>query len=193
MARPLNASMVVALGFLTLSALLAPLAGASQAPGSTPLAAVSIPLYGRASGPAGWGWAASNVSNNLNITVHQGDVITFHLYSADSMDHELVIDLDNSHTLTTGDKNSTVFNSPTSATDFVFTASSAGTFAFFCYLHGYATQHGTLKVEAAQATPSGDNTLLIVGGVIVVVIIVGAAAFMMRRGKAKPPQQPPQP
>jgi hypothetical protein len=109
------------------------------------------------------------------------------------MDHELVIDLDNSHTLTTGDKNSTVFNSPTSATDFVFTASSAGTFAFFCYLHGYATQHGTLKVEAATATPSGDNTLLIVGGVIVVVIIVGAAAFMMRRGKAKPPQQPPQP
>jgi plastocyanin len=193
MERPLKASMVVALGFLTLSALLAPLAGASQAPGATPLAAVSIPLYGRASSPAGWGWAASNVSNNLNITVHQGDVITFHLYSADSMDHELVIDLDNSHTLNTGDKNSTVFNSPTTATDFVFTASSAGTFAFFCYLHGYATQHGTLHVEAAPVAPSGDNMLLIVGGVIVVVIIVGAAAFMMRRGKAKPPQQPPQP
>src|SRR5919201_754894 len=97
------------------------------------------------------------------------------------MDDELVIDLDNSHTLTTGDKNSTVFNSTTSATDFVFTASSAGTFAFFCYLHGYATQHGTLKVEAATATPSGDNTLLIVGGVIVVVIIVGAAPATLER------------
>jgi hypothetical protein len=125
--------------------------------------------------------------------VQKGDVITFHLRSNDSMAHELVIDLDNSHSITTGDNVSPQFSSVTTATDFVYTASTAGTFAFFCGLHGYSAQHGTLVTQGTSTgpPPSGDNTPLIVGGVLVAVVVVAAVAFvMMRRRKPKVPPQP---
>jgi hypothetical protein len=125
--------------------------------------------------------------------VQQGDVITFHLYSNDSMLHELVIDLDNTHSITGVDKVSPQFSSRTTATDFVYTASTAGTFAFFCGLHGYTAQHGTLVTQGTSGppAPSGDSTPLIIGGVLVVVVVVAAAAFLMMRGRK--PKVPPQP
>jgi hypothetical protein len=109
------------------------------------------------------------------------------------MPHELVIDLDNTHSITAADQVSPQFSSRTTATDFVYTASTAGTFAFFCGIHQYAAQHGTLVTQGTSTgpPPSGDSTPLIIGGVIVVVVVVAAAAFLMMRGRK--PKVPPQP
>ena len=194
MNRPMKSTMILAIGLLFgLSALAASLAQASPAPAPAATRALSISLYGSFAGPAGWGWTPNNISNSLTITVQQGDVITFHLYSNDTMTHELVIDLDNSHTITSADQVSPQFLSRTTATDFAYTASTAGTFAFFCGLHGYNAQHGTLVTQGTPTppAPSGDSTPLIIGGVIVVVVVVAAAAFLMMRGKK--PKAPPQP
>ena len=157
-----------------------------------PAKAVTVTLYASLAAPAGWGWATGNVTEpGPALHVNQGDVITFQLFARDSVSHMLVIDLDNSQTQTAGDKNSTSFTSPTVATTFVFNATTAGTFNYFCGIHGYSMQHGQLVVQAPPAAPAADNTLLIVGGVVVLVVIVAAAAgIMMRRKKPKPPMQP---
>jgi hypothetical protein len=194
MTRTIKSTLILAIGFLlSVSALAASLAQASPAAGPVPLRALSIPLYANLAGPAGWGWTPNNISNSVTITVQQGDVITFHLYSNDSMPHELVIDLDNTHSITAADQVSPQFSSRTTATDFVYTASTAGTFAFFCGIHQYAAQHGTLVTQGTSTgpPPSGDSTPLIIGGVIVVVVVVAAAAFLMMRGRK--PKVPPQP
>jgi hypothetical protein len=189
MSRHSTTAFVLGLGLLVMAWSVVSLAQASPAAGPSPSKNLAIPLYGSMANPAGWGWTRNNISNSLTITVQKDDVITFQLYSNDSQPHELVIDLDNSHTLNTGDKNSTTFSSPTTATSFAYTASTAGTFAFFCNVHGYTAQHGTLVVQS----PASDNTMLIIGGVVAVVVIVAAAgAVMMRRRKPKQPQ-PPQP
>jgi hypothetical protein len=191
----MNSKLILAIVFLlSISALAASMARASPAAGPIPARALSIPLYANLASPAGWGWTPNNISNSVTITVQQGDVITFHLYSNDSMPHQLVIDLDDNHVVTGPDKVSPQFTSKTTATDFVYTASTAGTHAFFCGLHGYDAQHGTLVTQGISTgppPPSGDSTPLIIGGVIVVVVVVAAAAFlMMRRKKPKVPPQP---
>ena len=193
MTRVTKTLLLVALGLaLAASALAIPLSGTTSSNGPTPAAALTITLYASFTPPTGWGTTPANISNNLNLTVTQGDVITFHLISNDApMAHELIIDLDNSHTNNTGDAFSPQFNS-TTATSWTYTASRLGRFAFFCGIHGWAAQRGTLVVNAAPApTPPSGNTLLIVGGVIVVVVIVAVAgAMMMRRKKPKTPNEP---
>ncbi len=194
MTRPIYSTIILATVFvLSLSTVAASSARASPAVGLAAARSLSIPLYANLASPAGWGWTPNNISNSVTITVQQGDVITFHLYSNDSMLHELVIDLDNTHSITGVDKVSPQFSSRTTATDFVYTASTAGTFAFFCGLHGYTAQHGTLVTQGTSGppAPSGDSTPLIIGGVLVVVVVVAAAAFLMMRGKK--PKVPPQP
>ena len=97
------------------------------------------------------------------------------------------IDLNNNQVQDTPDQASTQFSSPTTATDFTFTASTAGTFNYFCGVHGYAAQHGSLVVQSAGGGPAADNTVLIIGGVVIVIAIVAvAAAVMMRRKKPGP-------
>jgi len=81
-------------------------------------------------------------------------VITFQLFSNDSVTHELIIDLDNSHTNNTGDAFSAQFSSKTTATVFMYTANTVGTFAYFCGIHGYAVQHGQLVVNGPPSGPS---------------------------------------
>ena len=171
--------MIVALAPATLSA------GATPSPGPSAASARSITLYGSYQNPAGWGWTPSNISNGLTLTVNKDDVITFHLYANDSMDHQLLIDLDNSHSNTTGDAWSRMLRSNTTAKDWQYTASTAGTFVFFCNVHGYAAQHGMLAVQTPSSGGGGtsmDMTTLAIGGIIIVVAIVAVvAAVLMRR------------
>src|SRR5207245_1739462 len=73
--------------------------------GDRPAAALSITLYGSFSSPAGWGWAATNITEpGPTLTVHQGDVITFHLFAHDAPTSRiLVIDLNNNQVNDAGD------------------------------------------------------------------------------------------
>src|SRR2546427_9637133 len=132
-------------------------AGATPSPGSRPAAAGSIPLYGSSQTPAGWGWTPSTISNSLTLTVHKDDVITFHLYANDSMMHQLLIDLDNSHSNTTGDSWSPMFSNKTTAKDWQYTASTAGTFCLFCNVPRYAAQHGTPVVQPPSTRGGGKK------------------------------------
>lgn len=156
-----------------------------------PAAALSITLYSSFSAPAGWGWAATNITEpGPTLTVHQGDVITFHLFAHDApTGHILVIDLNNNQINDAGDQASATFSSATAATNFTFTASTAGTFNYFCGVHGYAAQHGSLVVQSTGgggggATSGGIDTTLLIGGVVIIVAIVAVvAAIVMRRKK----------
>jgi len=134
----------------------APLSRAAPSVGPSPAGAVTIPLYGSFAAPAGWGWTANNITEpGPTLTVRQGDVITFQLFSNDTMLHQLIIDLDNSHNQTPGDQLSVAFSSKTTATVFTYTATTVGTFAYFCNIHGYNAQHGQLVVNGPPSAPSG--------------------------------------
>jgi heme/copper-type cytochrome/quinol oxidase subunit 2 len=193
MTRFLKTMLLVALGLAVVASTFAvPLAGAAPQIGPAPGAAKTITLYASFNPPTGWGLTPTSITEpGPMLTVDQGDVITFQLYSNDTMTHQLIVDLDNSHTNSTGDGYSPLFASKTTATVWTYTANTAGTFAYFCGYHGYASQHGTIVVTAAPPPPPADNTLLIVGGVVVLVVIVGvaAAAMRMRRKKPGPPGQ----
>ena len=169
----------------------APVAAASAPGVSNPTGAVPITLYGSFSAPAGWGWAATNITEpGPTLTVQQGDVITFHLYAHDApTGHILVIDLNNNQIQDGTDQASASFSSASTATDFTFTASTAGTFNYFCGVHGYAAQHGSLVVQptgggGGGGTGGGIDTTLLIGGVVIIVAIVAVvAAIVMRRKK----------
>src|SRR3989475_9072688 len=159
----------------------APVAAASAPGVSNPAGAVSITLYGSFSAPAGWGWAVTNIANpGPPLTVHQNDVIPFPLFSHDAMSHLLVIDLDNSMTQNAGDQSSVSFTSGTVATNFPFTAATAGTFNYFCGIHPFTAMHGSLVVQptggGGGVTTGGRDTNRLTGGVGMVGRIVVAAA-----------------
>ncbi len=87
-----------------------------------------------------------------------------------------------------GDQFSRQFSSPTTATDFTYTADTAGTFNYFCGIHGYTAQHGSLVVQGTGGggggTAGGIDTTLLIGGVVIIVAIVAVvAAIVMRRKK----------
>jgi len=157
--------------------------------GETPAKAVSITLYASFSAPAGWGWAVTNITEpGPTLTVQQGDGITFHLFAHDATPHMLVIDLNNNQVQDAPDQASAQFSSATAATNFTFTASTAGTFNYFCGVHGYAAQHGSLVVQSTGGggggTSGGIDTTLLIGGVVIIVAIVAVvAAIVMRRKK----------
>src|SRR2546425_4867376 len=142
----------------------------ASAPGvSNPAGAVSITLYGSFSAPAGWGWAVTNITDpGPTLTVHQNDVITFHLFSHDAMSHLLVIDLDNSMTQNAGDQSSASFTSGTVATNFTFTAATAGTFKYFCGINPFTAMHGSPLSHPAGGggwANGGIGSNLLLGGV----------------------------
>ena len=146
---------LVALGLAVVAAAFsAPLSQATSSVRPSPTSAVTISLYGSFSGPAGWGWTPNNITEpGPTLTVRQGDVITFHLFANDSMTHQLIIDLDNSHTNNTGDAFSVPFSSKTTATIFTYTANTVGTFAYFCNIHTYNAQRGVLVVNGPPTAP----------------------------------------
>jgi plastocyanin len=190
MSRTAKTILFAALGLAVVAtAFAAPAVGATSAIGPHPEKAVTITLYASYTGPAGWGRGPNNITEpGPTLTVQQGDVVTFQLFANDSMAHQLIIDVDNSHSNNSGDGWSYQFSSKTTAATFTYTANTAGTLGYFCNVHGYTAQHGTFVVNAAPAppAPAGDNTLLIVGGVVVVVVVIGVAAAAMRMRKKKP-------
>src|SRR5438093_9683642 len=179
--------LLAALGLaIVASSLAAPALGAMSSIGPRPSKAAPITLYASFTAPAGWGQGPNNITEpGPTLTVQQGDAVTFQLFANDSTTHQLIIDVDNSHSNTSGDGWSYPFSSKTTAATFTYTANTAGTFAYFCNIHGYNIQRGTFVVNAAPA-PAGDNTLLIVGDVSVAVLVDRAAAAALRMCNEKP-------
>ena len=145
-------------------------------------------LYGSAeAGANGWGVTSTTIDQpGPTLTVDQGDTVTIDLVAADGEPHTFVVDYDLDGTADAGEPTSAQF-SGTQVLRYTFTADRAGTFRYFCSIHGAATMNGTFVVNAATTppTPSGDNTILIIGGVIIAVVIaVVAAAMLMRKKKA---------
>src|SRR5437879_6086184 len=134
--------LLAALGLaIVASGLAAPALGAMSSIGPRPSKAVTITLYGSFTAPAGWGQGPNSITEpGPTLTVQQGDVVTFQLYSNDTMAHQLIIDVDNSHSNTSGEGWSYQFSSKTTAATFTYTANTAGTFASFCNIHGYSVQ-----------------------------------------------------
>ncbi len=147
--------LLVALGLAVVAAAFsAPISRATSSVSPSPTSAVTIPLYGSFSAPAGWGWTPNNITEpGPTLTVRQGDVITFHLFSNDTVPHQLIIDLNNDHMNSTGDAFSVQFSSKTTATVFTYTASTVGTFPYFCGIHGYNVQRGQLVVNGPPSAP----------------------------------------
>lgn len=143
-------------------------------------------LYGSAeAGSNGWGLTAASITQpGPTLTVDEGDMVTIDLIAADDMPHTFVVDYDGDSMADTGEPKSPMF-SPSDVLRFTFQADRAGTFQYFCDLHGASLMNGTIVVQAAggPSTPAGDNTLLIIGGVLIVVVIAGVAAAMVLRKK----------
>ncbi len=115
----------------------------------------SFTLYGSFSG--GWGATSTSIASPgppLSVTV--GDVVTMTLYSQDSAPHTFNIDYDGGGAFgsTTGEPLSTQFLSPTIPTTYTFTASSTGTFSYWCTIHGGAmTGAWTTQAAPPSNTP----------------------------------------
>jgi len=161
-------------------------------PAVSPRAAITITLHGSAATPNGWGFASTNITQPGPVLrgIRVGDVLTFNMFAADSVAHNLTIDLNADGNWDLGEPGSSTFSSPTTAVTFTWTVDRSGIVQYVCGIHTGAVQRGNLEIQAADGSaPAGDNTLLIVGGVVAVVVIGGAAAFMMRR-KPKGPANP---
>src|SRR5438552_556090 len=115
MSRKTKTMLFAALGLVVVaSALVAPIVGAMSSIGPRPEKAVTITLYGSYTSPGGWGRGPNNITEpGPTLTVDQGDVVTFQLFANDSMAHQLIIDVDNSHSNHSGDGRSYPFSSKT--------------------------------------------------------------------------------
>ena len=143
-------------------------------------------LYGSAEAGSN-GWSLNNVSITQpgpTLTVDQGDMVTVDLIAADGMPHTFVVDYDNDSVADAGEPASAQF-AGSQVLRFAFTADRAGTFQYFCSIHGASSMRGTIVVRATggPTPPAGDNTVLIIGGVIIVVVIAAVAAAMVLRKK----------
>ena len=145
-------------------------------------------LYGSAtSGSNGWGFDEGSISQpGPTITVDQGTVVTFDLIAQDGASHSLVIDYNKNGTADSGEPVSPTF-SGSEILRWSFTADRAGTFQYFCGIHGANTMNGTLVVRGTGGTTPSGIPLVIIGGVIIVIAVVAvAAAVLMRRKKPGP-------
>lgn len=147
-------------------------------------ATVSINLYGSVS--TGWGQSSTSESTpGPTLTVNQGDVVTITLHSTDGVGHEFFIDLNGNGRPDTGEPTSGVFS--TTAT-LSFTASTAGTFRYYCYFHE-ASMYGTFTVTGSGSpAPTGGSTSssldpVVLGAIIVVVAAVAGVTLILLRRK----------
>ncbi len=147
----------------------------------------SFTLYG--SYTNGWGnsSATETTPSGPKLVVALGDTVSITLHSSDGVTHEFFIDFNGDFKPSAGEPTSAEFNTTTTVP--TFTASQAGTFFYYCFIHENSMK-GTFVVTSSSSTnPSGSgggsglggSTLLIVGIVVVVVVAAGVGIFVMRQ------------
>jgi len=120
---------------------------------ATQASTVYLHLYGDAGG--GWSFAPNAETRpGPTITVNQGDLVVLQLSSDDGYPHTFLIDYNNNGVADAGEPLSPTFTDLTGI-QFQFTANVAGTFTYFCTIHGKAAMSGTwiTTATAADTTP----------------------------------------
>ena len=119
------------------------------------------------------------------MTVAQGQTITITLFSTDGISHEFFVDLNGNGRLDPGEPTSPAFSSQVTIT---FTATTAGTFTYYCAFHP-TSMKGTFIVTLANGTSpaygmsGGGGSALLIGAVIAIIAGVAAATIFIARAK----------
>ncbi len=130
-----------------------PRGGAASVPDAS-AATRTFTLYGDTAD--GWGNTNTSVREpGPTLTVTEGDVVTIHLYSNDSVSHNWFIDFDGNGAPSTGEPSSPDFSSPTVAVDYTFTvpAGHVGTATYKCRFHPL-TMTGSIMIQAPLPAPT---------------------------------------
>src|SRR6266581_1244446 len=146
-------------------------------------ASVSIVLVGFAT----TGWNGST-NPNPTITVTQGDTVTITLSSGDTIIHRFLLDIDHDGVADTGDCTSvdpcsSAFPPSTSIT---FTATTQGTFTYYCTLHPTTMLGGFVvnpsSIVGGTVFPVDKLGLLApyIGFASIAAVIVLGAVYVMR-------------
>ncbi len=150
------------------------------------LAAPTFVLYGSATG--GWGATPTSISTpGPSLTVNQGQTVEVALVSQDNSTHQFFVSYDGHTTPSSGEPESTTFNSSLVPVFFTFTASQAGNFTYYCAYHP-SVMKGIFLVQATSSPP--DYTLY-AAIVVIIVIVAIVAVVVIRRKPRTPPAQPP--
>ena len=139
-----------------------------------PLANVDYDLYGDAG--TGWGHTAGGESiPGPTMTADEGDLVTMHLFSDDTLPHRWLLDYDGDGGVDSGEPVSSLF---TDSTTYSFTADVDGTFPYLCTVHP-GTMFGTWTTNAAAETHdvavtsvTTDRTTVTQGEPVVVTIVI---------------------
>ncbi|HEV8595913.1 MAG TPA: CARDB domain-containing protein [Thermoplasmata archaeon] len=108
-------------------------------------ATVDFDLFGSVA--QGWGLTQGSMTiPGPNVTVDEGDEVTIHLHSADSLPHKFYVDYDGDGSPDGGEPQSGFF---TDAETITFTADTPGDFTYFCSVHP-ATMFGSWTTVAGQ-------------------------------------------
>lgn len=156
------------------------------------LAAPTFVLYGSAA--AGWGTSPTDLHNpGPNLTVTQGQTVTFELVSQDGQEHTFFIDLNRNGAANVGEPQSPAFGgtSHPSVIDWSWTVNvTAGNYTYLCAIHTTAMQ-GTLTVLSSAPPPVPPPDYSVYAAIIVVVAIAAVvAAVAIRRRTRSPPLEP---
>lgn len=144
-------------------------------------------LYGDAL--RGWGLNATAITKpGPTLVVEAGVNVTLTLYAADGAAHTWFIDLDNSSSVGTGERESGLFGGSGNPNpiNYTFNATTGGTFAYRCGIH-LTTMWGMIVIIGQPGpTPAGFPIPLIPGIMLAVIIgvLLFAAVYQIRAVRA---------
>lgn len=153
----LIARVVIASIFLVLSVSLVGSSPFLQENALRPSATLSISLYGSAS--QGWGFSWNTLTSpGPTITVNQFDAVNLRLEGVDSPRHNFYVDYDGDASPDATEPVSPDFRNGTGPVTFPFTASTAGTFTYYCEYH-QGIMRGTFVVRTVGAAPAATVSI----------------------------------
>lgn len=146
----------------------------------------SFDLYGSVA-PAGWGYNASSITEpGPTLVFLKGTNATFHLFSADGVDHTWFLDYSGNAAPDAGEPQSKAFNG-TAPTTFSVTLDRPGTWTYRCGIHPNQMSGTVLVIATGTAVaPSGFSIGLVPGLMLatIVVVLLLAGVYQVRAVRA---------